>query len=107
MKHGKFFSFFFFLTESNADQLGAPSETGAESNHQSQIAPLESSASESLIQTDRNRSRRGIAVFIHIDKKLVVTDIDTMSNSFNDPLVCLMGDDQLQVADIDSGFFAI
>ncbi len=68
-------------------RLGEPT---TEDHHQDEVALLEAAAAVRLIERNRNRSGRGVAVAVHINEEAVERDLQPVGDGFDDADACVV-----------------
>src|SRR6267378_6478749 len=83
------------------DHSGAPGQTCPENYQKNQIATADDAGTNCLVKGDRDGCRRGVSIFVKIDKKLFRLCAETLADSIDDPPIRLMRDDAFNARNVD------
>jgi hypothetical protein len=84
------------------DDRRAPGQAGAEDHHQDQVAALDFSRRNGLVQRNGHRRRRRVAVAVQIDEQLFRRGAEPFAHRVNDPAVGLMRNDAFDFREMSS-----
>ena len=88
---------------SPAPERGAPVEAGAEAGGQEQVAALDAPSRYELIEGDRDRAGRGIAVALEVFEDGIPVESEHVAGGVDDPHVGLVRDEPADARHLASG----
>src|ERR1700693_4249492 len=87
-------------------EAGAPCQAGTETGQQHVVAGLDTSFADRLVEGQRDRRARRVAVLVDVDRDALEWEPDAPRGGVDDPVVRLVRDPQVDVLQGDAGLLA-
>ena len=101
-----FLPFLVWYGQSPFDNCCAPCQSCTEPDQHQIVAVAHAPGLDGFAQGNRHRGRRCVAVMLQILENLAFIQFQVFCRRFDDAGICLMGDEQINIAQIDVCFFA-